>query len=154
MPSAVVPGREFNFAAEIFHHVEGAGQGFAARRAAAAVTSLNRWRGMLRSAKRRRSSGIVSKSASMKISTVFIAGINLDTNGRIAEIDLVSSSVLSSNDGVRHCRTRLRGAAATSGHRRPVSPQADILVIITWNERAAESRVAVTSGQRLHEGTT
>jgi hypothetical protein len=41
-----------------------------ARRAAAAVASLKRWRGMLRRAKRRRVSGSVSKSASMKISTV------------------------------------------------------------------------------------
>jgi hypothetical protein len=30
------------------------------------------------------------------------AGINLDTNRRVAEIDLVSSSVLSSNDRVGH----------------------------------------------------
>ena len=43
---------------------------FAARRAAAAVASLNRWRGMLRRAKRRRCSETVSKSASIKISTV------------------------------------------------------------------------------------
>ena len=32
------------------------------------------------------------------------AGINLDTNRRVAEIDLVSSSVRSSNDGVGHYR--------------------------------------------------
>ena len=44
--------------------------GFAARRAAAPVAPLNWWRGMLRMAKRRRSSGSVWKSASMKISTV------------------------------------------------------------------------------------
>jgi hypothetical protein len=30
------------------------------------------------------------------------AGINLDTNGRVAEIDLVSSSVRSANNGVGH----------------------------------------------------
>jgi hypothetical protein len=36
----------------------------------APVASLNWWRGMLRMAKRRRSSGSVSESASMKISTV------------------------------------------------------------------------------------
>jgi hypothetical protein len=53
----------------ITRHAEDAGR-FAARRAVAAVASLNRWRGMLRSAKRRRSSGIVLKSASTKISTV------------------------------------------------------------------------------------
>jgi hypothetical protein len=154
MPPAVVPGREFNFAAEIFHHVEGAGRGFAARRAAAAVTSLNRWRGDV---EKREAPTFFRHCIEIRLDENLdglFAGINLDTNGRIAEIDLVSSSVLSSNDGVRHCRTRLRGAAATSGHRRPVSPQADILVIITWNERAAESRVAVTSGQRPHEGTT
>src|SRR5882757_9773622 len=43
------------------------------------------------------------------------AGINLDANGRVAEIDLVSSSVRSANNGVGHCRTRFRGSAATSG---------------------------------------
>ena len=32
------------------------------------------------------------------------AGINLDTNRRVAEIDLVASSVFSSNDGVGHYR--------------------------------------------------
>src|SRR5260370_34705689 len=48
----------------------GCKRGFVARRATAAVASLNRWRGMLRMAKRRRSSGSMSKSASMKISTV------------------------------------------------------------------------------------
>ena len=40
------------------------------RRAAAPDASLNRFRGMLRIAKRRRSSAWVSKSASTKISTV------------------------------------------------------------------------------------
>src|SRR5215470_5634431 len=51
-------------------HDEEARGDFAPRRAAAAVASLNRWRGMLRRAKRRRSSGSVSKSASTKISTI------------------------------------------------------------------------------------
>src|ERR1700752_4094178 len=102
MPPAVVPGREFNFAAEIFHHVEGAGRGFPARRAAAAVASLNRWRGMLRSAKRRRSSGIVSKFRLDENLDGLFAGINLDTNRRVAEIDLMPSSIRSSNDGVGH----------------------------------------------------
>ena len=32
------------------------------------------------------------------------AGINLDTNRRVAEIDLVASPVFSSNNGVGHCR--------------------------------------------------
>jgi hypothetical protein len=30
------------------------------------------------------------------------AGINLDTNGRVAKVHLVASTVRSSNDGVRH----------------------------------------------------
>ena len=37
------------------------------------------------------------------------ARINLDTNGRVAEIDLVASSVRSSNDGVGHHRLAFRG---------------------------------------------
>jgi hypothetical protein len=36
-----------------------------------------------------------------------VAGINLDTNGRIAKFNLVASPVFSSNDSVWHCRTRL-----------------------------------------------
>jgi hypothetical protein len=32
----------------------------------------------------------------------FFARINVDTNGRVAEIDLVASSVRSANDGVGH----------------------------------------------------
>jgi hypothetical protein len=36
------------------------------------------------------------------------ARINLDTNGRVAEIDLVASSVRSANDGVWHYRLGLR----------------------------------------------
>ena len=63
-------GLEFSPRGEITRHAEDAGRGFVPRRVAAAVASLNRWRGMLRRAKRRRSSGNVSKSASMKISTV------------------------------------------------------------------------------------
>jgi hypothetical protein len=37
------------------------------------------------------------------------AGINLDTNRRVAEIDLVSSPVCSANDGVGHYRLAFRG---------------------------------------------
>ena len=37
------------------------------------------------------------------------AGINLDTNRRVAEIDLVASSVCSANDGVGHIGSLLRG---------------------------------------------
>src|SRR5258708_4424774 len=51
------------------------------------------------------------------------ARINLDTNGRVAEIDLVPSSVRSANDGVGHCRTRFRGSTATSGHLIPSLPK-------------------------------
>jgi len=85
----------------ISHHVEDVIRVLVARRAAAAGASLNRWRGMFRRAKRRRSSGIVSKSASMKISTV--SSMNPDTNRCVAKVYLVASSVLSSNDGVGHC---------------------------------------------------
>ena len=38
-----------------------------------------------------------------------VAGINLDTNRRVAEIDLVASSVCSANDGVGHYRLAFRG---------------------------------------------
>jgi hypothetical protein len=83
---------------------------------------------MLRRAKRRRSSGNVSKSASMKISTVSSLGTNLDTNRRVAEIDLVSSSVRSSNDGVGHYRLASQGSPAISDHLRPVqAPKAEQL---------------------------
>jgi hypothetical protein len=37
-------------------------------------------------------------------------GINLDTNRRIAKVNLVASSVLSSNDGVGHYRLALKTA--------------------------------------------
>jgi hypothetical protein len=76
---------------------ECAGPGFAARRAAASVALLNRWRGMLGRVKGRRSSGSISKSASIKISTVSSLEIDLDTNGRVAEVNLVASLVPTSN---------------------------------------------------------
>jgi len=44
------------------------------------------------------------------------ARINLDTNGRVAKVNLVASSVLSSKDGVGHYSSRFKGSAATSGH--------------------------------------
>jgi hypothetical protein len=44
----------------------------------------------------------VSKSASMKIRDGLFAGINLDTIRRVAKVNLVASSVFSSNDGVGH----------------------------------------------------
>jgi hypothetical protein len=31
-----------------------------------------------------------------------VGGMNLDTNGRVAKVHFVASSILSSNDGVRH----------------------------------------------------
>ena len=48
------------------------------------------------------------------------AGINLDTNRRVAEIDLVASSVCSANDGVGHYRLAFQGPPAISDHLRPV----------------------------------
>ena len=39
------------------------------------------------------------------------AGVDLDTDRRVAEVDLVASSVLSSNDGVRHCSLGQKEAA-------------------------------------------
>jgi hypothetical protein len=43
----------------------------------------------------------------MKISTVSSL-VDLDTDSLVAEVDLVASSVLSANDGVRHYRLVLR----------------------------------------------
>jgi hypothetical protein len=101
-------GLESAHGPDIARHVENLGPSFVARRAAAAVASLNRWRGMLRSAKRRRLSGSMSESASMKISTVSSLA-DLDTNRRVAKVDLVPSSVCSSYDGVGHYRLAFRG---------------------------------------------
>src|SRR6202023_145018 len=57
-----------------------------------------------------------------------VAGINLDTNRRVAEIDLVASSVCSANDGVGHYRLASQGAPAISDHLRPVqAPKAEQL---------------------------
>jgi hypothetical protein len=56
------------------------------------------------------------------------AGINLDTNRRVAKVDLVPSSVLSSNDGVGHYRLAFQGSAAISDHFRSVqAPKAEQL---------------------------
>jgi len=56
------------------------------------------------------------------------AGINLDTNRRVAEIDLVASSVCSANDGVGHYRLASQGAPAISDRLRPVqAPKAEQL---------------------------
>ena len=40
------------------------------------------------------------------------AGINLDTNRRVAKLNLVASSVRSSNDGVGHYRPAFRSVAS------------------------------------------
>ena len=56
------------------------------------------------------------------------AGINLDTNRRVAEIDLVASSVCSANDGVGLYRLASQGSPAISDHLRPVqAPKAEQL---------------------------
>src|SRR6266446_7023273 len=44
-------------------------------------------------------------------------GMNLDTNGRIAKVNFVASSVLSSNDDVGHYRLALRTAGADRDRR-------------------------------------
>jgi len=49
------------------------------------------------------------------------AGINLDTNRRVAKFNLVASSVCSANDGVGHYRLASQGSPATSDHLRPKS---------------------------------
>src|ERR1700736_1028914 len=47
------------------------------------------------------------------------AGINRDTNRRIAKVHLVASSVLSSNDGVGHYRLALRASLKTQSRPKP-----------------------------------
>ena len=58
---------------------------------------------MLRMAKRRRSCGCVSKVRFDENLDGLFAGVDLDTDSLVTEVDLVASSVLSSNDGVSHC---------------------------------------------------
>jgi hypothetical protein len=60
------------------------------------------------------------------------AGINLDTNRRVAEIDLVPSSVCSANDGVGHYRLASQGSPAIL---RPPStgPGPKSRAIMVWN---------------------
>ena len=56
------------------------------------------------------------------------AGINLDTNRRVAKVDLVASSVCSANNGVGHYRLASQGSPAISDHLRPVqAPKAEQL---------------------------
>jgi hypothetical protein len=72
---------------------------FAARRADAAVASLNRCRGMLRRAKRRRPSRSFEVRLDENLDGLF-AGVDLNSNGVVAKVHLVASSVLPSDDGV------------------------------------------------------
>jgi hypothetical protein len=44
------------------------------------------------------------------------AGMNVDTNRRVAKVNLVASSVRSSNDGVGHCRLALRDRGKLRDH--------------------------------------
>jgi hypothetical protein len=97
------------------------------RRAAAPDASLNRFRGMLRMAKRRRSSAWVSKSASTKNFDGLVAGVDFDADGRIAEIDFVSATIATASQkpyGSRkrafllrpHRDTPSNGESRISGH--------------------------------------
>jgi hypothetical protein len=54
-----------------------------------------------------------------------VAGINLDTNGRVAKVNLAASSVFSSNDSVGHYRSA-PGDRRESGHLCPVPFQAEV----------------------------
>ena len=71
------------------------------------------------------------------------AGINLDPNRRVAEIDLVALPVLSSNDGCGIVELALGDRRRHQvGHLRPAPPQADALVIIAWNGAGGSTKVA------------
>jgi hypothetical protein len=74
--------------------------GFAARRAVAAVASAKRWRGRLRRANRRRFSGSISESASMKISTVSSLPLISTRTGVSPKSTSWRHPVRSANDGV------------------------------------------------------
>jgi hypothetical protein len=82
------------------------------------------------------------------------AGINLYANGRVTEIDLVSSSVRSSNDGVGHMISLERGQRRSQATFRPVPPQADVLVIKAWNGAGDWIKLATAIRRRAHERTT
>jgi len=74
-----------------------------ARRAAAAVASLNRLAGKVEKGKaptlfRKR----LEIGLDENLDGLF-AEVDFDTNSLVAKVDLVASSVLSSNDGVGHC---------------------------------------------------
>jgi hypothetical protein len=74
----------------------------AARRAASPVAWLNCRRGTLIRAKRRRSSGSVFRICLDEYLDGLLARVDVDTNGRIAKIHLVSATILSPDDGVGH----------------------------------------------------
>jgi hypothetical protein len=107
MPGIHSPGDE------ISHQFENVGPDFVARRAGAAVASLHRWRGMVEKGEaptffRHR----IEIRLDENLDGLF-AGINLDTKGRVAKVDLVPSPVLSSNDG-GGIISRFQGSAVTS----------------------------------------
>ena len=82
-----------------------------ARRAAAAVASLNRLAGKVEKGKaptlfrKRLEIGLDENLDGL------VAGMNFDTNRCVAKVNLVAASVLSSNDGVRHQSSRLHSLA-------------------------------------------
>jgi len=73
------------------------------------------------------------------------AAINLDTNGRVAKVHPMASSVRSSNDGVGHMISLERGQRRSQATFRPVPPQADVLVIKAWNAAGDWIKVAIAS---------
>jgi hypothetical protein len=70
---------------------------------------------MLRMAKRRRSSGRVSEIRFDENLDGLFAGVDLNTDTRVAKVHLVASSVLSSNDGVGHCSLFVSESPEISG---------------------------------------
>jgi hypothetical protein len=66
------------------------------------AASLNRWRGMLIIAKRRRSSGRVSKSASTKNLDGLLTGMNFDAYRGVVRLHFISATNLSSDNRLRH----------------------------------------------------
>ncbi|WP_161532273.1 hypothetical protein [Bradyrhizobium sp. LCT2] len=57
---------------------------------------------MLIIAKRRRSSGCASKSASTKIIDDLLTGMNFDAYRRVVKIHFISATILSTDNRVRH----------------------------------------------------
>ena len=68
---------------------------------------------------------------------VLFAGMDLDTDSLVAEVDVVASPVLSSSDGIRHWGLAC-GIGGDIGHRRPLPPENCLKVArSTGSERAA-----------------